>query len=114
MGPSLLAGTIRLIMLSAHLSTRPFIIPPPVYRYIDPLLTRVKLCRSLPSPFVLSHLLFVYEPRRKEGRKAVAENNRGGDRANDRRSLMNIVSARNAGIDRREISIFLFPSTVNS
>lgn len=36
-------STIRLIMLSAHLSTQPFIIPPPVYQYIDPLLTCVKL-----------------------------------------------------------------------
>ena len=116
-----LTGTIRLIMLSAHLSTRPFIIPPPVYRYIDPLLTCVKLSRplwALSSPGrssfrVLSPLLssllissFLCLSRERaclllvsKGRSFArarhrVENNRASDRANDRGSLMNIVSTR--------------------
>lgn len=107
-------GTIRLIMLSAHLSTRPFIIPPPVHRYIDPLLTRVKLCRPLPS--ALSDPLCLWAPSkgRKEERHSLARGKQsGGDRANDRGS--NIVSLErlatktnvNRDIDRRKFRLFL-------
>lgn len=38
---------------------------------------------------------------RKEGSRSRAENNRGGDRANDRRSLMNIVSLEWVRVDQK-------------
>lgn len=75
----------------------------PIYRS-SPYACKTLLLPLPPSPPLGPALLFVYEPRRKEGARSRAENNRGGDRGNDI-SLMNIVSREWGKTRIREIDI---------
>lgn len=63
----------------------------PIYRS-SPYACKTQPTSSLRAFQVPLSSLSMSPVERKEGSRSRAENNRGGDRANDRRSLMNIVS----------------------